>query len=186
MTKELTLQVTGMTCAACSARIEKGLNRMEGVESANVNLAVEKAAIQYDETVIKAQDIEQKIQALGYDVVKEKADFTIDGMTCAACSARIEKVLGKMDGIASANVNLALEKATIEFNPSQVSVSDIIARIEKIGYGAKPVVEGNPVDHREKAIQRQTIKFISAAILSLPLLWTMVAHFSFTSFLYVP
>ncbi|MCM3721620.1 heavy metal translocating P-type ATPase [Solibacillus isronensis] len=186
MTKELTLQVTGMTCAACSARIEKGLNRLDGVESANVNLAVEKAAIRYDETVVKAQDIEQKIQALGYDVVKEKADFTIDGMTCAACSARIEKVLGKMDGIASANVNLALEKATIEFNPSQVSVSDIIARIEKIGYGAQPVVEGNPVDHREKAIQRQTVKFISAAILSLPLLWTMVAHFSFTSFLYVP
>ncbi|MEK4385725.1 heavy metal translocating P-type ATPase [Solibacillus sp. FSL W7-1464] len=186
MTKELTLQVTGMTCAACSARIEKGLNRMDGVESANVNLAVEKAAVQYDETVIKAQDIEKKIQALGYDVVKEKADFTIDGMTCAACSARIEKVLGKMDGIASANVNLALEKATIEFNPSQVSVSDIMARIEKIGYGAQPVVEGDAVDHREKAIQRQTVKFISAAILSLPLLWTMVAHFSFTSFLYVP
>ncbi|MEK3765576.1 heavy metal translocating P-type ATPase [Solibacillus sp. FSL K6-4121] len=186
MTKELTVQVTGMTCAACATRIEKVLNRMDGVKSANVNLAIEKAAVQYDETVLKPLEIEKKIQALGYDVVKEKVDFTIEGMTCASCSARIEKVLGKLDGISNANVNLALEKATVEFNPSEVSVADIIARIEKIGFGAQPVVEGNPVDHREKAIQHQTIKFLAAAILSLPLLWTMVAHFSFTSFLYVP
>lgn len=185
-TKETTVQVTGMTCAACATRIEKGLNRMDGVEKATVNLALEKATIQYEEGTVKPKEIEQKIQALGYDVVKEKVELNITGMTCAACSARIEKVLGKLDGILTANVNLALEKATVEFNPSQVSISEIIARIDKIGFGAEPVKQDAPVDHREVAIKKQTRKFIVSAILSLPLLWTMVGHFSFTSFLYVP
>lgn len=185
-TKETTVQVTGMTCAACATRIEKGLNRMDGVEKATVNLALEKATIQYEDGTVKPKEIEQKIQALGYDVVKEKVELNITGMTCAACSARIEKVLGKLDGISTANVNLALEKATVEFNPSQVSISEIIARIDKIGFGAEPVKQDTPVDHREVAIKKQTRKFIVSAILSLPLLWTMVGHFSFTSFLYVP
>ena len=185
-TKETTVQVTGMTCAACATRIEKGLNRMDGVEKATVNLALEKATIQYEDGTVKPKEIEQKIQALGYDVVKEKVELNITGMTCAACSARIEKVLGKLDGISTANVNLALEKATVEFNPSQVSISEIIARIDKIGFGAEPVKQDAPVDHREVAIKKQTRKFIVSAILSLPLLWTMVGHFSFTSFLYVP
>ena len=175
-----------MTCAACAMRIEKGLNRMDGVESATVNLALEKATVQYDTSSVNAQVIEQKIQALGYEVVKEKVELNITGMTCAACSARIEKSLNKLDGISTANVNLALEKATVEFNPSQISLTEIMARIDKIGYGAKPVNHGEPVDHREVAIQKQTRKFIAAAILSIPLLWTMVGHFSFTSFLYVP
>ena len=185
-TKETTVQVTGMTCAACATRIEKGLNRMDGVEKATVNLALEKATIQYEEGTVKPKEIEQKIQAHGYDVVKEKVELNITGMTCAACSARIEKVLGKLDGISTANVNLALEKATVEFNPSQVSISEIIARIDKIGFGAEPVKQDAPVDHREVAIKKQTRRFIVSAILSLPLLWTMVGHFSFTSFLYVP
>lgn len=185
-TKEVTLQVTGMTCAACSTRIEKGLNRMDGIEAATVNLALEKVTVTYDNQALKPEQIEQKIQALGYDVIKDKVELNITGMTCAACSARIEKVLGKLDGVAVANVNLALEKATVEFNPSQVTLSDIIKRIEKIGFGAEKVVEGEPVDHRERAIKKQQWKFTIAAILSLPLLWTMVGHFSWTNFLYVP
>ncbi|KKB35692.1 heavy metal translocating P-type ATPase [Bacillus thermotolerans] len=185
--KEATLQISGMTCAACATRIEKGLNKMDGVEQATVNLALEKSLIQYDPSKLSETDLEKKVESLGYGVVKQKAEFDITGMTCAACAARIEKGLNKMDGVASANVNLALEKATIEFNPSEVSAGDIIAKVEKLGYGAHPKQEEiEQVDHREKAIQDQKRKFIISAILSLPLLWTMVGHFSFTSFLYVP
>ena len=108
-------------------------------------------------------------------------------MTCAACSTRIEKGLNKMEGVSSANVNLALEKATIEFNPSEVTIADIIAKVEKLGYGAHQKQDDKEqVDYREKAIKDQQNKFIISAILSLPLLWTMVGHFSFTSFLYLP
>ncbi|AWE07241.1 heavy metal translocating P-type ATPase [Lysinibacillus sp. 2017] len=185
--KNTTIQITGMTCAACSARIEKALNKMEGVDQATVNLALEKSSIKYDATRLTENDFEKKIEALGYGVIKQKAELDITGMTCAACSARIEKGLNRMDGISTANVNLALEKATIEFNPAQVSVADVIAKVEKLGYGAhQKQDEKDQVDYREKAIQQQKWKFIMSAILSLPLLWTMVAHFSFTSFLYVP
>lgn len=186
-TKEASFQITGMTCAACATRIEKGLSKMDGVEQANVNLALEKSSIKYDSAKLTEADFEKKIDALGYGVVKQKAEFDITGMTCAACSTRVEKGLNRMAGIGSANVNLALEKATIEFNPSEVTIGDIIAKVEKLGYGAHQLQEDEErVDYREKAIQDQKRKFIVSAILSLPLLWTMVGHFSFTSFLYVP
>ncbi|MFZ7943200.1 copper ion binding protein, partial [Neobacillus sp. 19] len=93
--KETNLQISGMTCAACATRIEKGLNKLAGVESANVNLALEKSAIKYDSLQINVEDIEKKIRDLGYDVVTEKTELDITGMTCAACSARIEKGLTK-------------------------------------------------------------------------------------------
>lgn len=185
--KEASIQITGMTCAACATRIEKGLNKMDGVEQASVNLALEKSSIKYDPSKLSEADFEKKIEALGYGVVKQKAEFDITGMTCAACATRIEKGLNKIDGVASANVNLALEKATIEFNPSEVTISDIIAKVEKLGYGAHQKQEDKEQeDHREKHIKDQQRKFILSAILSLPLLWTMVGHFAFTSFLYVP
>ncbi len=176
-----------MTCAACSTRIEKGLNKMEGVQQANVNLALEKSTIKYDPSKLSEADFEKKIEALGYGVVKQKTELNITGMTCAACSARIEKGLNKMEGVSSANVNLALEKATIEFNPSEIALADLIAKIEKLGYGAQQKVEeAEAMDHREKAIRSQKQKFIISALFSLPLLWTMVGHFSFLSALYVP
>ncbi|WP_342558134.1 heavy metal translocating P-type ATPase [Metasolibacillus sp. FSL K6-0083] len=185
-TKETTLQITGMTCAACATRIEKGLNKMDGVEQATVNLALEKSAIKYDADKINTTDLEKKIESLGYGTVKEKAELDITGMTCAACATRIEKGLNKLSGVSVANVNLALEKATIEFNPSEIAVADIIERVEKLGYGAVQPVAKAGIDHRQQAIKKQTRKFIAAAIFALPLLWTMVGHFSFTSFLYVP
>jgi Cu+-exporting ATPase len=182
-------QITGMTCAACSARIEKGLKKMEGVQEANVNLALEKAMVQYDPAVLKLIDIQQKVKDLGYGVVTEKSEFVITGMTCAACSARIEKGLNKMEGVLQANVNLALEKASVEYSPSAITTKDLIQKVESLGYGAMVKDEENEkeaVDYRQKEIEKQQGKFIFAAILSLPLLWAMVGHFSFTSFIYVP
>lgn len=182
-------QITGMTCAACSARIEKGLKKMEGVQDANVNLALEKATVTFDSAVMSPNDIQQKVRDLGYDVVTEKKELALTGMTCAACATRIEKGLNKMDGIVQANVNLALEKATVEYNPAVVSVQDMIKKVENLGYGAIVKSDENEketVDHRQKEIQKQQRKFIISAILSFPLLWAMVGHFTFTSFLYVP
>lgn len=186
--KETTMQITGMTCAACSSRIERVLNKMEGIEEATVNLALEKSMVKYDPSMITVEDIQKKIRDLGYDVVTEKAELDITGMTCAACSARIEKGLNRMSGVNQANVNLALEKATVEYNPLELSKEDIIKKIQALGYGAslKEEDKAQGLDQRQKEIQIQTRKFVFAAILSLPLLWTMVAHFRFTSFIYVP
>jgi Cu+-exporting ATPase len=187
--QESQFQITGMTCAACAIRIEKGLKKMEGVEDANVNLALEKAIIKFNSATMGVTNIQKKIRDLGYDVITNKVEFDITGMTCAACSARIEKGLNKMDGIMNANVNLALEKASVEFNPALISPIDVIQKVEKLGYGASVKNDENAqenVDQRLKDIETQQGKFIFALILSLPLLWAMVGHFSFTSFLFVP
>ncbi|MEK3889047.1 heavy metal translocating P-type ATPase [Bacillus sp. FSL K6-3431] len=185
---ESQFQITGMTCAACSTRIEKGLNKMEGVEQANVNLALEKATIQYDAT-LNPEAIQEKIRDLGYDVITEKTELLLTGMTCAACSTRIEKGLNKMAGVTKASVNLALEKATVEYNPSAISPKDLTNKVEGLGYGATVKRDGDEketTDYRLKEIQNQKRKFILSLVFSLPLLWTMFAHFSFTSFMYVP
>lgn len=116
----------------------------------------------------------------------KETSFQVTGMTCAACSSRIEKVLNKMDGVVNANVNLALETATVTYNPAVLTIGEIENKIEKIGYRAELKTEKEEIDHREVAIQKQKWKFVTSAILSLPLLYTMVGHFSFTSFIYMP
>ncbi|MCM3716920.1 heavy metal translocating P-type ATPase [Fictibacillus phosphorivorans] len=185
---ETTLQISGMTCAACAIRIEKGLNKLEGVDKASVNLALEKSTVSYDPNLIKVSDIEKKIQDLGYGVVTEKAEFNLTGMTCAACATRIEKGLNKLPGVVKANINLALETGAVQYSPSEVSVSDMIKKVEQLGYGASLKNESNKesVDHRAVEIERQKGKFIFSVILSFPLLWAMVSHFEFTSFIYLP
>ncbi|MBS4190510.1 copper-translocating P-type ATPase [Bacillus sp. FJAT-49705] len=186
---ESQFQVTGMTCAACATRIEKGLNKMDGVLEANVNLALEKATVKFDGATMGPADIQNKIKALGYDIITEKTELALTGMTCAACATRIEKGLNKTDGVLQATVNLALEKASIEYNPAIVSTKDMTQKVEKLGYGATVKTEDNEketVDQRMKEIETQQGKFIFSAILSIPLLWAMAGHFSFTSFLYVP
>lgn len=185
--KETHIPITGMTCASCAVRIEKGLNKLEGVEKANVNLALEKATIAYHPEVATISDMEKKIQDLGYGVVNEKAEFNLLGMTCAACANRIEKVLNKLEGVTNASVNLALETGTIEYNPSQVTVQDMIQSVDKIGYQAiLKQDEEDTLNYREKEMEKQKGKFAFSLILSLPLLWAMVSHFQFTSFIYLP
>ncbi|NHC40138.1 cadmium-translocating P-type ATPase [Bacillus sp. MM2020_1] len=108
-------------------------------------------------------------------------------MTCAACATRIEKGLNKLEGVVKANVNLALEKATVEYNRAELSSGEIIKIVENLGYGAHIKEDTkDTVDYRQKEIDKQTGKFIFSAILSFPLLWAMVGHFSFTSFIWVP
>ena len=185
--KKTTLGITGMTCAACATRIEKGLNRMEGVTEANVNLSLERATVTFDPEQVDVAKLEEKIKQLGYGTVKEVADFDISGMTCAACATRIEKGLNKMPGVTQATVNLALETARVEFSPAETSVSDIVAKVEKIGYKAAPKSDGEgPVDHRKKELHKQIIKVIISAILTIPLLWAMLGMFEWSSCIYVP
>ncbi|MDQ0200002.1 heavy metal translocating P-type ATPase [Neobacillus ginsengisoli] len=185
--KETNFQITGMTCAACATRIEKGIKKMEGVKEANVNLTLEKSTIKYDPNLVSNQDFQKKIQDLGYDVVKEKKEFDITGMTCAACATRIEKGLNKLEGVNKATVNLALESATVEYNPSLINTQEIIKGVETLGYRAISKEEKDEkVDYRQEQIKKQQGKFIFSAILSFPLLWSMVSHFSFTSFIYLP
>ncbi|EEK93632.1 heavy metal translocating P-type ATPase [Bacillus cereus] len=177
-----------MTCAACANRIEKGLKKVEGVHEANVNFALEKTKIMYDPTKTNPQQFKEKVESLGYGIVSDKAEFTVSGMTCAACANRVEKRLNKLDGVNKATVNFALESATVDFNPDEVNVNEMKSAITKLGYKleVKPDDQDASTDHRLQEIERQKKKFIISFILSFPLLWAMVSHFSFTSFIYLP
>jgi P-type Cu+ transporter len=186
--KDVQLPITGMTCAACALRIEKGINKITGVKEANVNLALEKATIKYDSADTSVNEIIQKINDLGYDVRSEKLDFDIVGMTCAACATRIEKGLNRLDGVVKASVNLALETASVDFNPSQVTSLEIVKKVETLGYEARikqDTIE-DTTDFRKAEMEKQKGKFIFSLILSFPLLWAMVSHFEFTAFIYLP
>ncbi|GGH50007.1 copper-translocating P-type ATPase [Paenibacillus silvae] len=184
---QTTLHIKGMTCAACSARIEKGLSRMEGVQQANVNLTMEKATISYDPAHIGIDDFQNKVEALGFQTVTESVDLNITGMTCAACSARIEKGLSKLPGVSRANVNLALETGHVEYVSGTLKGSDLIHKIRQLGFTAQlKETEEETVSLREQEIQRKKWNWILSAILSLPLLWAMAGHFSFTSWIWVP
>ncbi|GIN39554.1 MULTISPECIES: heavy metal translocating P-type ATPase [Heyndrickxia] len=185
--KESQIPIIGMTCAACANRIEKGLNKMDGIEEANVNFALEKAIVKYRPEVTNLGEMEKKINSLGYEVESEKADFNLVGMTCAACANRIEKTLNKLDGVKNATVNFALETGSVEYNPSEITIQEMSKAVEKIGYQAIPKQDKeDTLDYREKEIEKQKGKFIFSLILSIPLLWAMVSHFKFTSFIYLP
>lgn len=185
--KKASLQITGMTCAACANRIEKGLGKLEGVRDANVNFAMERATVLYDPQVTDVTKMQERIEKLGYGTVSETADFQLIGMYCAACANRIEKGIGKMPGVASSAVNYALETARVQFNPAEVTVEDIQKRVEKLGYQAVPKQDpASQADRKEEAVRKQKQKLLISAVLSLPLLWAMVSHFSFLSWIWMP
>lgn len=175
-TSKVTLDVTGMTCAACSNRIEKRLNKMDHVD-AQVNLTTEKANIEYDANTYTVSDFISTIQKLGYDVATDKTELDITGMTCAACSNRIEKVLNKTSGVKQASVNLTTEQAAIDYYPSQTDVDTLIGRIQNLGYNAQPKqTEEQQASRKEKELKHKRNKLIVSAVLALPLLMTMLVH----------
>ncbi|RLQ94228.1 heavy metal translocating P-type ATPase [Falsibacillus albus] len=184
--KKIKLGITGMTCASCSARIEKVLNKIDGVE-ANVNLAMESASISYDSNNVIPEKIVQKIEKLGYGVQNEKLELDIYGMTCASCSTRIEKVLNKMEGVSNAAVNLADESAVIEYQPGILATEDILNKIKKLGYEGKLKEQReSKASYKEQEIQRKKVKLLASIILALPLLYTMLGHMPWDLGLKVP
>lgn len=117
----------------------------------------------------------------------DQTTLQITGMTCAACAARIEKGLNRLPGVEQANVNLALETAQVRYEPGAVTLEQIIDKVSQLGYGAvlKPS-EQESEDIRTREIRKQRNKLIVSAVLSFPLLWAMVGHFSFTSWIWTP
>lgn len=185
--EQTTLQIAGMTCAACANRIEKGLKKIEGVDDANVNFALERASVTFNPSKVDVSAMEQKITDLGYSTVKDEVDFKLIGMTCAACATRIEKGLSRMPGVSKATVNFALEIAHVEYNAAQISAADMTIKVEQLGYKAiRKEEEAAKGDYKEKEIRHKKLQLLVSALLSVPLLWAMVSHFSFTSWIYLP
>jgi len=165
------IQITGMTCATCAATIRKGLSQTPGVEQADVNFASEKASIEYDPTKVDLAKIKDTVSQLGYGVATRKSTFPVSGMTCASCVARVDEALSSVPGVISASVNLASEKATVEYVEG-TALADMRRAVKDAGYELGPEVQA--LEDVTTAAQREirVIKdrFIIAAILTVSIM----------------
>jgi Cu+-exporting ATPase len=169
----LDLPISGMSCASCVAKVEKGLSQLKGVEDARVNFATEKAAIRFDASQLQIADFIRTIRDLGYEAGVEKITLPVQGMSCASCVNRVQKALSHVPGVVRAEVNLATEKATVEFIRGQVTVGDLTRAVEAIGYKLLEAKEGDLVDTEEQArkaeFRKLKRKFITGVGLVVPL-----------------
>jgi Cu+-exporting ATPase len=161
------VHITGMTCITCAATVKKGLSETPGVEQADVNFASEKASIEYDPTKVDLAKIKDTISELGYGVATRKSIFPVSGMTCASCVARVEEALSSVPGVISDSVNLASEKATVEYLEG-TGLADMRRAVKDAGYELGPEVQAledvTTAAQREIRVLRN--KFIIAAILT--------------------
>ncbi len=130
-----TVKVKGMTCAACSAAVERNLSKAEGVIKASVNLATEKLVVEYDEDKISMEDMAERIDKLGYKLETQnnlkEVTIPVGGMTWASCVSAVERALKKLEGVSEVSVNLATGKATVNYDNSVTRVSNIKEAIKK-------------------------------------------------------
>jgi len=179
-TEKITFRVKGMNCVSCAGKIEKGLQKLDGVQAAGVNFATEKVSIEYIPQRIGPDKFFQVVEDLGYQVVTEKIDLKISDMSCASCANKVEKTLSGLPGIIRANVNFAMERASVEYEPSMISVEDMKAALDNLGYKAslaeKRFDEDSEKLERQREERRQVRLLILSAVLSLPLLAFMFAE----------
>jgi Cu+-exporting ATPase len=182
--ENVTLPITGMSCANCALNIERNLKKLQGVEDTSVNFASEQASVSFDPEQIEVDDLIKKIKDAGYGIATAKIELPITGMTCANCAMNIERTLKKkVPGVVQASVNFASERATVEYLPNLTSVEEIIAAIRMAGFDAiLPDEAGEDEDvelrARRAEIAEQTRKFIVGLLFTLPLfLWSMARDF---------
>ncbi|MFH2011723.1 MAG: heavy metal translocating P-type ATPase [Pseudomonadota bacterium] len=161
MTKESLIKsdirILDMSCASCAANIEKSLGELEGVSDARVNFATEKVTVTYNPSKVNIMGLTNTIKDLGYNVGLGKITLPIQGMTCASCVSRVEKALNNEQGVIKATVNLATEKATVEYFPEIVSVKELKRAVTDAGYKVLEVEEKDVVE-REKALREAEFK----------------------------
>jgi Cu+-exporting ATPase len=182
---KITFPVSGMTCANCAMNIERNVKKLDGVSEAQVNFASEQAAVSFDPKALQLKDVVEKIHGAGFSVPAQRVEFGVTGMTCANCAANIERALNKkVAGVLDASVNFATERVSVDYIPGVSSIDDIVAAIEKAGYGAIPPEEGPDEEDAEKKardaeIRDQTVKFIVGVLFALPLfVFSMARDFS--------
>lgn len=173
MSDKISLPISGMTCAACSTRLEKQLNKLPGVEAA-VNLANETAVIRFLSAETTSEKILDTIRKTGFDVPHKQVILKISGMTCASCASRIEDVVNKLPGTQIA-VNLASETAQLTLDCG-AELDQALAAIKKTGYGAEVWDEQNRAEAREqasRAAKKEWAVFWIAVLFTLPLVLPM-------------
>lgn len=175
------LPVTGMSCASCAAHIQESLSSLKGVKGASVNFAAEKATVLYDKTEASAVDFVRVIKDLGYGVRQSQITLPIKGMSCAVCVNNVQETLNSLDGVVSASVNFATEKAVVDYFPFQVGIRDFKKAVKEAGYEIIEAEKGEDIvekeqREREAAYRELKKKVITGAFLAVPLMLLMQWH----------
>ncbi|MFH2123823.1 MAG: heavy metal translocating P-type ATPase [Pseudomonadota bacterium] len=169
-----TVAVKGMSCAACSSRIERVVQGLEGVELAAVNLAAESMELVWDDSIVSFDLISDRVKELGFALEQEEEnqertlELTISGMHCASCSTRIEKVLSGMAGVVSVAINLVTETGTVVYRQGLVNQRQIREAIARLGFEARPVSAG--LDQFARKRQEALMRL---AAMKLRLFWSL-------------
>ena len=181
-TKQLTLPVTGMTCANCVATVERNLNRMDGVGSAVVNLSSERATVEFDSAKLGLTEIIARVERAGYGIATGEADLMIKRLADANDARRLEKALGKLDGVLEAQVTLTTEKARVKYVPTIISQAEIRRAVTAVGFEAVELggeAEDAEALAREHEINEQRRLLVIGLIFTVPLfLLSMLKDFS--------
>lgn len=175
----VSLPISGMTCVSCARTVERALQGVAGVAQARVNFAAEIAAVEYDFSQVKEADLVKAVEGAGYTVTteKEKAILKIGGMTCASCAQTIEKALNKTKGVITANINLATEQATVEFDPEAIGLKELAKAVEAAGYAVVGERAEEKGDEDLLKVQKAKRRLLSAVIPAAVIMTLMMLHF---------
>ena len=162
----IALPITGMTCASCVSHVTDALEGVEGVTRADVNLASEKATVDSGGREVKLEELVDAVEDAGYKVATEKATLNIGGMTCASCVGHVEAALNGVEGVVSANVNLASNRATLEYVGGSNGIADFRAAVEDAGYSVEGVADEGDGDGAAADLSRLKLKFVFSLAVS--------------------
>ncbi len=176
----LEIPVEGMSCAACSARLEKRLGALDGVLRANVNLALARAQVEFVPALVTPADITKRVEKTGFRVPHSHVEFTIEGIEAAADAAGLKEQLSGLEGVVSAGVDLSTGHGRVEFQPALVRADEIVDYVAKAGYSTLPVVvKEQDADKikREREFRKSVRLLVLSVVLSAPLLIQMAGMF---------
>ena len=171
-TKQLTLPITGMTCANCVATVERNLKKMDGVQSAVVNLSSERATVDFDSAKLGLTDVIARVNRAGYGVATGEADLIIKRLSDDNDARRLEKALAKLEGVLEAQVTFTTEKARVKYVPTIVTQAELRRAVASAGFEAMELggeAEDAEAKAREDEINEQRRLLIIGLIFTVPL-----------------
>ena len=173
------MPVEGMTCAACAARVQKVLGRLEGVRAADVSFASERMEVDYAPALIGVADLAAAVARAGYSSPTTSWELSLEGMTCASCASRIERALAGVSGVCSVQVNLADDSARIEVYRGALQAADLVLAVQRAGYGARVRTgAAGEWEQQERAARsharRELLVLLASALLTLPMVLQML------------
>ncbi|WP_332899224.1 heavy metal translocating P-type ATPase [Haladaptatus sp. CMSO5] len=182
-TQRVQFAITGMSCANCSKTIETAVTKLDGVTEASINYATDEGTVEFDPERVELMELYDAIEDAGYEAARESVTIGITDMTCANCASTNEDALMRVPGVINVEANFATDEARVEYNPAQVTRSQLYDAIEDAGYTPVRDDTGDTGSERERRdaarhaeIDRQRKLVLFGAVLSVPLLGMLLAH----------